>query len=930
MTRITFIIFIFFSHYCNSQITQDTIYEKEIDVLKQYLKKKPVDSIKMQVNKIFDNYEINCIQKGRIYQKLGTKLYYRGRDEEALNILRDSTILVWQQCNDLDPKHYFSAVRVLIELLDQNKRLDEAKHWIKFLESNPKHFENQNQRTVFKYYNLVGNIFSATDDYFTANEYYKKAFSILEENEKWSYRYLFQYHNTYAIHLFENNKIDESLKHYKLARQHLYWDDDDFIYYCNILSPLIASEKFEEARTIADSLKTKLLSTDDLGYKSFALKQLVKLEIANHNFEEAQIIINELDSINVDNNFNIANLAYNEDLKATLAFNQGDYELSKKFTNKAINELIDNYKIDIDNSDINFDNCSIINAESLKLILKNAFDMASAQFKKTQEKDDLSTLLNIANGISELYKKNRKSFGSEIGGLSQLSKTYNFYDKIMDIGSEYYIHTADKSVLDKLIWLSLNNKNDVLINLLKNKNIYQRYLDAPTFNHLLELENKKRIIELKISNNRSNSDNSTSDSLTQIFIETKQKIEELRSKESKKNPKIDYELKLSESSFQKFDIQKALKANTALIDIFFGEKFVYISSVTKNITELYKVELTAGLVKEIQAIISNLHDYGNINEFKELSKSVYNKILYKVVSDLENQNISNICILNDGILHEIPFESYWTGQNYLVEKFNIIYLTNIAKLKSNKVANLKSNSGFATKYSENLNGQLNKAINRSDIVLSSLNSSLSEIEITQSAFPGQIFKNEEASKLNLIKAIAKRNDILHLALHGLVIDDDNSAIIFDDHSKDFILNSSEVYKLNIQNKLTILSACYSGKGRIYSGEGIRNLARAFLYAGSQNVIPSMWSASDVSSQEIISKLVSELKERKNISQSLTKSKRDYLSSTSPAYAHPSYWSNMIFIGSPQIEGNFLTSNKTVLIAAVGLLFLIFFYFKMRR
>lgn len=931
MTKFFITILYLIPFICVSQITQDTLYEKEMDLVKHYLRKDKLDSIMFQAQKMFDNYDINCEQKGRIYQKVGLCHYYAGKDEEAVRFLKDSTILVWQKCEGIDDFHFFSATRILIETLSQNKRLKETKEWIQFLESNPSYLENQNLSSLFKYYNLAGKIYSNSDDFFTAERYFQKAYSTLQLNKKWIHKYSFSYYNEYAGHLNEYGLYDKSIDFFNKANNHYYKKYDKFIYYCNILSPLIASKRLEEANIISDSLKKELVTIDDLGYSSYALKQITKLEIAKKNFDDAKKVMLKLDSINNANEFNISSNAYSEDLKASLSFKEGDYEASIAHTNNAINLLV-NYeneetKIEISNKELNYDNATIINAESLKLILKNAFEITYEQYKKKQNSDNIKTLINIASGISTLYTKNRKSYSSEVSSLTQLSKTYDFYGRVMDIVSDYYQKTKDESILEKLIWLSLNNKNDILTSLLNTKNIYKKNLTSTSFNKLTELENSKRKIELNIIKSKKQKTSEINDSLSLVYINTKQKIEELKKKEKRNNPTLIKELLESENSFKKFNIKDALTKNSALIDIFYGKNYIYISAITKNNLHLNKIAKEKNIESTLIKLIDNIQNYGNLSEYKKSSLSIYTSVLKETFKFLERDNIENICVLNDGFLHEIPFESYWRGNSYLVEDYNFIYLTNIAKLKSLKSQKINSTLGFATTYSKKLNQNINTALNTQNISLSSLNSSLSEITVTEEAFPGSVFLNEKANISNFKNQLNSNNDILHLALHGLLINENTSALIFDDNNKDFILKSSEVYKMDIKSRLTILSACYSGKGEIFSGEGIRNLARAFLYAGSENIIPSMWSASDISNKEIVEDFVTQLKESKNIALSLTKAKRNYLINVSPAYSHPSYWSNMIFMGSPQSQSNIGFGNKLFLLILVPIGLIILFFLK---
>ena len=149
---------------------------------------------------------------------------------------------------------------------------------------------------------------------------------------------------------------------------------------------------------------------------------------------------------------------------------------------------------------------------------------------------------------------------------------------------------------------------------------------------------------------------------------------------------------------------------------------------------------------------------------------------------------------------------------------------------------------------------------------------------------------------------------------------------------DILLTSNEVYELRLKNKLTILSACYSASGKIYEGEGARSLGRSFLYAGSENIISSLWAASDKANKKIMSSFLEQINEGESMPTALTNAKRTYLSDASPAYKHPSYWANMVLVGSSVETSEGFYEMKWFVFTILSLLFilLIFYFLKLRK
>jgi CHAT domain-containing protein len=77
---------------------------------------------------------------------------------------------------------------------------------------------------------------------------------------------------------------------------------------------------------------------------------------------------------------------------------------------------------------------------------------------------------------------------------------------------------------------------------------------------------------------------------------------------------------------------------------------------------------------------------------------------------------------------------------------------------------------------------------------------------------------------------------------------------------DGFLRLDEVTRLRLNADLVVLSACRTGQGRLYSGEGVTGLARAFLYAGCRGVLSSLWSVDDRETANLMATLYAQLQQ----------------------------------------------------------------------
>ena len=94
-------------------------------------------------------------------------------------------------------------------------------------------------------------------------------------------------------------------------------------------------------------------------------------------------------------------------------------------------------------------------------------------------------------------------------------------------------------------------------------------------------------------------------------------------------------------------------------------------------------------------------------------------------------------------------------------------------------------------------------------------------------------------------------EILHLATHGLLNSEDPqlSGLIFSlvdqqGAPTNGFLRLHDVFNLDLQAQLVVLSACETGLGKVVRGEGIVGLTRGFMYAGAPRVVVSLWEVED--------------------------------------------------------------------------------------
>ena len=141
---------------------------------------------------------------------------------------------------------------------------------------------------------------------------------------------------------------------------------------------------------------------------------------------------------------------------------------------------------------------------------------------------------------------------------------------------------------------------------------------------------------------------------------------------------------------------------------------------------------------------------------------------------------------------------------------------------------------------------------------------------------------------------------VHFATHGLINErkPDFSSIVLtqdDDRTEDGFLQAAEIFNLDMNADLVVLSACQTGLGKMVRGEGMIGLTRAFIYAGSRSVLVSLWSVSDVSTAKLMEKFYQNLiRGKQEKTEALRQAQLHMIANEESS--HPFYWAAFVLIG----------------------------------
>ena len=117
----------------------------------------------------------------------------------------------------------------------------------------------------------------------------------------------------------------------------------------------------------------------------------------------------------------------------------------------------------------------------------------------------------------------------------------------------------------------------------------------------------------------------------------------------------------------------------------------------------------------------------------------------------------------------------------------------------------------------------------------------------------------------------------------------------DSAGEDGVLTALEATGLNLRGtRLVVLSACETGVGDVATGEGVYGLRRAFVMAGAESQLMSLWKVDDFGTAELMQRYYQRLADGEGRSEALRQVQLEFIEA--PAYQHPYYWASFLFSG----------------------------------
>lgn len=547
----------------------------------------------------------------------------------------------------------------------------------------------------------------------------------------------------------------------------------------------------------------------------------------------------------------------------------------------------------------------------------------------TENTAELENAVNCYKLAFETERKLLDAFSYDESRQQMLEATRKQTEKAIGICYRLYQKTKNSKWAAEAFLFAEHNKSFILTESVRRNTAASIYLQHDSlYEKLQSLRSELSMIETELGKQQAEAKPDTV--LTRSLLAAKEKNElvvlETENTLRIKNPAYTNWLANETSITAEELISKTLSSGNRLIEYFTGDSSIYAFPAEKGKPLGFYM-----LSEKIKSITGSfLHYFSNrnmiLNDPAGYAKTA-NDLYQSVLAPYMPAGSSTLLIIPDGFISLIPFDALLTTP---ATSANITAFPFLIKQQ-------QTNYAFSCKMLvEQANEKNGKSENRiaafapvfagRERGLAPLTSSARELEALKQLYPEGKFFNTGDATLEKFEQTCGNTSIIHLATHAGT---GNLVAMPGIEFYDSTLYLNRIYSMPVKAKLVVLSGCETGTGSINKTEGLMSLARGFSYAGTKNVIGSLWPTDDRISAEIFKDFYGDLN-NDNFSTALHKAKLSVIEHSSAASASPYFWSGYIYIGSPDEKINTRSFGWTWYVAGVSILLVLTFFILRRR
>ncbi|MGM0546648.1 MAG: CHAT domain-containing protein [Bacteroidota bacterium] len=844
-----------------------------------------------------DRYHQNRVENEQllssIYNNRGTAHQNMGEYQTAHTYFDRALELDEQRLPHPHPdlaRRYNNVALVYYYQSDYQRALDHMTNAANVLAS----FHGEDHRLVGVAYNNIGIVYSEIEEFEKATEYLKKSLDIREKVLGETHPDVaIGYQNLGAIYS-DMEQYDQAIEQYQKAKElHLDRFPDGHPELANVYANLGEAYGY----------KSEYQKALDFYFKDLEMNR--EMRSADHPY--------------IGDTFSKIGQTY------ALMEN---YDQALDYYDRAQEVLITDYS-----SENPFRELSLNDTGYPELLLTVLRFKADAQHQKaiTEENNrqldrSLQTYLQAVSFIDDL----QQSLSREESKFYLRERTNDIYEKGFTVARKLLENTGETDYQNHLFYFAQKSRNQILLEQVQELD-NQKFAQIPDSLIAREQRLRSQITDWQQQLSGMTSREQETDSTERVAIQdslfhTQKQLQDHTQRLKDSYPEY-YGLKFEPPVTTIDEVQKNLLAtDEAMLSYFFVDESLFAMVISEQSFEVKELPVDSTLSGQISDYRDTISKTSDLSTFTRQSHQLYTKLLEPVSDFISDQDL---LIIPDGALHYLPFESLVTDApedtadikfrdfSYVINNHAVGYASSAGLLELQKQQSPPeyekafwgmapafghvSTSNQRTLYpgydrplspllfNEREVRKLKNLFNKRDGLLSFMRSEKDDADIVV---------GETATEAQFKQANLNDYRIIHLATHAFVDEEhpEHSGILFStpDNQEDGTLYASEIYNLNFDAELVALSACHTGMGTIAEGEGIIGLSRAFQYGGAQNLLVSLWSVDDRSTEQLMVGFYEQRQQQKRSAEALRQAKLQMINHSQ--YSHPRYWAPFVFIG----------------------------------
>jgi CHAT domain-containing protein len=351
-------------------------------------------------------------------------------------------------------------------------------------------------------------------------------------------------------------------------------------------------------------------------------------------------------------------------------------------------------------------------------------------------------------------------------------------------------------------------------------------------------------------------------------------------------------------------VQAQLLPGTTLIEYVLDERGSYAITITRQTLKIHALPPRSQISSLSRTFVTAIRSG---NDARDSGQQLYSQL----VAPMLPPGTTSLVIVPDGPLHLVPFSALQTARGArLTETLTLSAApsaTIYEMLSAAKRPSTASKPFLGVAFSPPDQGvTLAQAGTRSLAelragALSPLRFAREEVtEAAKTLGPQSVtLEGAQASETALKAEPLGEFRIIHIAAHGVsdATEPERAGLVLSPGTanEDGLWQAREIVRSRLNADTVVLSACETGSGRLQGQEGVMNLARAFLIAGSRSVVASLWSVDDRSTATLMEAFYTHLKSGSTVIQALREAQRDFIKDYGEK-AKPNLWAGFEVIG----------------------------------